>query len=120
MKVSKNSSSICNRKDRTMTNGKELEAIRRYVEETCQAFVSAHKSFRRIEFRHSEAMKGDFIKVTTVYGFAKYYDVTRFDLEMICRLICIVIAEGASREKITARELTDAEAIREVEELFYK
>ena len=71
-----------------MANGKELEAIRRYVEETCQAFVSAHKSFRRIEFRHSEAMKGDFIKVTTVYGFAKYYDVTGFDLEMICRLLC--------------------------------
>ncbi len=108
------------RKDRTMATGKELEAIRRYVEQTCQAFVSAHKSFRRIEFRHSEAMKGDFIKVTTVYGFAKYYDVTNFDMELICRLICIVIAEGASREKITARELTDAEIIKEVEELFYK
>lgn len=103
-----------------MANGKETEAIKRYVEQICQAFVSAHKSFRRIEFRHSENLKGDFIKVTTVYGFAKYYDVTNFDAETICRLICIVIAEGASREKVTARELTDAEAIREVEELFYK
>ncbi len=55
-----------------------------------------------------------------MYGFAKYYDVTGFDAETICRLICIVVAEGASREKVTARELTDAEAIREVEELFYK
>ena len=103
-----------------MTNGKETEAIRRYVEQTCQAFVSAHKSFRKIEFRHSESLKGDFIKVTTVYGFAKYYDVTGFDAETICRLICIVIAEGASRVKVTARELTDDEIIREVEELFYK
>lgn len=103
-----------------MAKGKELEAIRRYVEQTCQAFVSAHKSFRKIEFRHSESLKGDFIKVTTVYGFAKYYDVTGFDAELICRLICIVIAEGASREKITARELTDAEIIREVEELFHR
>lgn len=103
-----------------MANGKETEAIKRYVEQTCQQFVSAHKSFRKIEFRHSESLKGDFIKVTTVYGFAKYYDVTNFDAETICRLICIVVAEGASREKITARELTDAETIREVEELFYK
>ena len=103
-----------------MATGKETEAIKRYVEQTCQAFVSAHKSFRKIEFRHSESLKGDFIKVTTVYGFAKYYDVTNFDAETICRLICIVIAEGASKEKVTARELTDAEAIREVEALFYK
>lgn len=103
-----------------MANGKELETIRRYVEETCQAFVSAHESFRRIEFRHSESMKGDFIKVTTVYGFAKYYDVTGFNAELICRLVCIVIAEGASRAKVTARELTDDEAIKEVETLFCK
>lgn len=101
-----------------MANGKELEAIRRYVEGTCQAFISAHESFRKIEFRHSESIKGDFIKVTTVYGFAKYYDVTKFTLEMICRLVCIVIAEGASKTKITNRELTDLEAIREVEEFF--
>lgn len=103
-----------------MANGKELEAIRRYVEGTCQAFISAHQSFRRIEFRHSESLKGDFIKVTTVYGYAKYYDVTGFSAELICRLICIVIAEGASKEKITSRELTDIEAIKEVETLFYK
>lgn len=101
-----------------MANGKELEAIRRYVEGTCQAFISAHDSFRRIEYRHSESLNGDFIKVTTVYGFAKYYNVTKFTPEMICRLICIVVAEGASKKKITNRELMDMEAIREVEKLF--
>lgn len=104
-----------------MTNkGKEKKAIGLYVEQTCQAFISAHNDFRRVEYRHSESVNGDFIKFTTVYGFAKYYDVTNFDAQTICTLIGIVIASGASEEQITSRELTDKEAIREVEALFYK
>lgn len=93
----------------------QIEAIKRYVEEDVKAFLTAHKDIKDVQYRHRGSTGDSFLKITTAFGMAKYFDVTRLDEDDICKLICVVIVGGSPKLAIN-----DLEAIREVEELFSK
>lgn len=89
------------------------EAIKTYVEGTCAEFIKANRDFRNVEYRYGGYTENSYLKMTTAFGYAKYFDVTGLDAEGICKLICVV-ASGVS----VRLELKDLEIIREVERLF--
>lgn len=93
----------------------QIEAIRKYVEEDVKSFLTAHRDVTDIQFRHRGSTGDSFIKMSTAFGMAKYYDVTGLDTHNICVLVCVIVAGGVP--KLT---LNDLETIREVEELFAK
>lgn len=98
-----------------MTNGKRTESIKLYVEEDCQRFLAAHKDIKKIEFRHRGSVGDSFIKISTAFGTARFFDVSNMDTHTICVLIGVIVAGDKPNV-----ELTDLEVIREVEELFSK
>lgn len=95
-----------------MTDGQKQKLINKYVEETCNAFLTAWKDIVKVEYRHDRASNG-YIKVTTAFGFAIYFDVTGIDCGDICVMLCNYMSNKPSK-----RLLQDREAIREAEELF--
>lgn len=97
-----------------MTNGQKAELIGRYVDETCNAFLTAYKDVVKVEYRMDDT-KNAFIKVTTAFGFSNYYDVTDLDCGQICLMLCTMMCNGKPKRQIKDREL-----IRLVEELFVK
>lgn len=98
-----------------MSKGQEVETIRNYVEGACQHYLSAHRDITRIEFRHRHSMHDSFIKLSTAFGTARFFDITDMD----CNTICILIGVIVSGNKPNV-ELADLEVIREVEALFSK
>lgn len=95
-----------------MTNGQRQTLISKYVEETCNAFLTAHKDVLKVEYRHDDA-NNNYIKVTTAFGFAQYFDVTDLDCGQICLLLSAMM-----NNRPTKRLICDREAKREVEKLF--
>lgn len=94
-----------------MTNGQKAEMIKQWVDEAVQPFLTAHKDVVKVEYRNA-ADKG-YVKVTTAFGFANYYDVTDLDCGNICLMLCAMMVNGRPRRIIKDRELK-----REVEKLF--
>lgn len=97
-----------------MTNGQKRTLISKYVEETCNAFLTAYKDVVRVEYRTDDTNNA-FIKVTTAFGFSHYYDVTDLDCGDICLMLCSMMCNGKPKTKLKEKEL-----IRLVEELFAK
>lgn len=97
-----------------MTEGQKKTIIGKYVEETCNAYLTAYKDVVRVEYRTDDT-KNAFVKVTTAFGFANYYDVTDLDCGSICLMLCAMMVNGRPK-----RLLKDRELIRLVEELFSK
>lgn len=95
-----------------MTNGQKADIIKKYIDESCKPFLTAHKDVENVEYRHSTDSCG-YVKVTTAFGFANYYDVTDLDCGSICLMLSAMMVNGRPK-----RMLTDREAIREVEKLF--
>ena len=95
-----------------MTDGQRKAIIGKYVEETCNAFLTAYKDVVKVEYRVDDT-KNAFVKVTTAFGFSNYYDVTDLDCGQICLMLCAMMVNGRPR-----RLLTDKKAKREVEKLF--
>ena len=104
---------VC-RKDKTMTEGQKRTIIGKYVEETCNAFLTAYKDVVRVEYRVDDTNNA-FVKVTTAFGFANYFNVTDLERGDICLMLCSMMCNGRPK-----RLLTDKEAKREVEKLFAK
>lgn len=98
-----------------MTNGKKTESIKAYVEKDCQRFLAVHKDIKKIEFRHRGSVGDSFIKISTVFGTARFFDVSGMDAHTMCVLISVIVAGGSPNV-----ELADLEAIREIEEMFSK
>ena len=96
-----------------MTNGQKAEQIKAYVDEACQPFLTAYKDVVRVEYRNDG--KNGYIKVTTAFGFANYFDVTGLDEGSICLMLSAMMCNGRPK-----RLIKDREAIREVERLFSK
>lgn len=94
-----------------MTAGQKAEMIKQWVDEAVQPFLTAHKDVVKVEYR-SDGNNG-YVKVTTAFGFANYYDVTNLDCGQICIMLCVVITGTSVKTQIK-----DIEAIREVERLF--
>lgn len=89
-----------------------IEAIKRYVEQNCKAFLLGHSDVEDIEYRHRNS--GDaFIKISTAFGTANFYDVTDMQCEDICILISTIMT-GTETNRI----IRDREALREVAALF--
>lgn len=97
-----------------MTDGQKKTMVSKYVEETCNAFLTAYKDVVKVEYRVDDT-KNAFIKFSTAFGFANYYDVTDLDCGSICLMLCAVMCNGKPKRQIKDREL-----IRAVEELFSK
>ena len=97
-----------------MTDGQKKTMISKYVEETCNAFLVAHKDVVKVEYRTDDT-KNAFIKVTTAFGFANYFDVTDLDCGNICLMLCAMMCNGRPKRLLKGKEL-----IRKVEELFAK
>ncbi len=93
----------------------QIEAIKNYVENECKSFLTVHKDITNVQFRHRGSTGDSFLKISTAFGIAKYFDVTGLDEHSICVLICVIMAGGTP--KLTIR---DIEAIREVEKLFIR
>ena len=94
-----------------MTAGQKAEQIKMWIDEAVQPFLTAHKDVIRVEYR-SDGNNG-YVKVTTAFGFANYYDVTDLDCGQICLMLCTMMCNGKPKRQIKDREL-----IRAVEELF--
>ena len=97
-----------------MTDGQKKTMISKYVEENCNAFLTAYKDVVRVEYRMDDT-KNAFIKVTTAFGFANYFNVTDLECGDICLILCSMMCNGRPK-----RLLKDRELIRLVEELFAK
>lgn len=95
-----------------MTEGQRQTIINKYVEETCNAFLTAYKDVVKVEYRRDNT-KNAFIKVTTAFGFANYFDVTDLECGDICLMLCAMMCNGRPRRLLKGKEL-----IREVEKLF--
>lgn len=96
-----------------MTNGQKAEQIKMWIDEAVQPFLTAHKDVIRVEYR-SDGNNG-YVKVTTAFGFANYYDVTDLDCGSICLMLCAMMVNGKPKRLIKDREIK-----REVEKLFSK
>lgn len=94
-----------------MTNGQKAEMIKQWVDEAVQPFLTAHKDVVKVEYR-SDGNNG-YVKVTTAFGFANYYDVTDLDCGSICLMLSAMMVNGRPK-----RLIEDREAKREVERLF--
>lgn len=97
-----------------MTEGQRQTIIGRYVEEACNSFLTAYKDVVKVEYRNGNTNRA-FIKVTTAFGFANYFDVTGLECGDICLMLCSMMCNGRPK-----RLLKDKELIRLVEELFVK
>lgn len=97
-----------------MTNGQKAEIISKYINEAAQPFLTAHRDVVKVEYRYDGSNSG-YVKVTTAFGFANYYDVTDLDCGSICLMLCAMMVNGRPK-----RLLTDKEIKREVEKLFAK
>ena len=95
-----------------MTNGQKADAIKKYVEGACQAFLTAYKDVEKVEYRY-DGTKSGYVKVTTAFGFSNYYDVTDLDCGSICLMLSAMMVNGRPK-----RLIEDREAKREVEKLF--
>lgn len=93
----------------------QIEAIKNYVEREVKGYLSAHRDIKNVQYRHRGSTGDSFLKITTAFGMAKYFDVTDLDEHDICVLIAVILAGGTP--KLTVRDL---ESIREIEELFAK
>lgn len=94
-----------------MTNGQKAEVIKQYVDEACRPFLTAYKDVVNVEYRNNGT--SGFVKVTTAFGFANYFDVTDLDEGNICLMLSSMMCNGRPK-----RLIKDREAIREVEALF--
>ena len=101
------------RKDKTMTDGQKQKMISEYVEGVCNDFLIAWKDVVKVECKHDGT--SSYIKVTTAFGFANYFDVTGMECDGICAMLCNYMSNKPSRLM-----LRDREAIREAEALFSK
>lgn len=97
-----------------MTNGQKAEIISKYVNEAVQPFLTAHRDVVKVEYRYDGAKSG-YVKVTTAFGFANYFNVTDLECGDICLMLCSMMCNGRPKRLIKDREL-----IRLVEELFSK
>lgn len=93
----------------------QIEAIKNYVEREVKGYLSAHKDIEDVQYRYRGSTRDSFLKLTTAFGMARYFDVTGLDEHSICVLIAVILAGGTP--KLTVR---DFEAIREIEKLFTK
>lgn len=94
-----------------MTNGQKAEVIKQYVDEACKPFLTAYKDVINVEYRNNGT--SGFVKVTTAFGFANYFDVTGLECGQICQLLSAMMCNG--RPKMLVK---DREAKREIEKLF--
>lgn len=94
-----------------MTNGQKQQMTKGYVEGACNAFLTAYRDVEGVEYRADG--ESAYVKVTTAFGFANYYDVTGLDCGQICLMLSAMMCNGRPK-----RLLTDLEAKREVEKLF--
>ena len=97
-----------------MTAGQKRTIIGKYVEEACNAFLTAYKDVVRVEYRTDDTNNA-FIKVTTAFGFSNYFDVTDLECGDICLMLCSMMCNGRPKRLLKEKEL-----IRLVEELFAK
>lgn len=97
-----------------MTEGQKRTIIGKYVEETCNAFLTAYKDVVKVEYRVDDTNNA-FVKVTTAFGFANYFDVTDLECGDICLMLCSMMCNGRPK-----RLIKDRESIRLVELLFSK
>lgn len=97
-----------------MTNGQKAEVISKFIDEAAQPFLTAHRDVVKVEYRYDGSNSG-YVKVTTAFGFANYYDVTDLDCGSICLMLCAMMVNGKPKRLIKDREIK-----REVEKLFSK
>lgn len=97
-----------------MTAGQKKTLIGKYVEEICNSFLTAYKDVVRVEYRMDDTNNA-FIKLTTAFGFANYYDVTDLECGDICLMLCSVMCNNKPKNLLREKEL-----VRLVEELFAK
>ena len=95
-----------------MTEGQRQAIIGRYVEEACNSFLTAYKDVVKVEYRNDNTNRA-FIKVTTAFGFANYFNVTGLECGDICLMLCSMMCNGRPK-----RLIKDLEAKREIEKLF--
>lgn len=96
-----------------MANGKRVSSIKDYVESACQTFLSAHRDVEKVEYRYQASTRKAYLKLTYVYGFSNYYDVTDLTSGNLCAMLCVIVA-GAEVNKA----IKDLDMVREVEKLF--
>lgn len=97
-----------------MTNGQKQQIIKEYVEGACNDFLTGHKDVLKVEYRKDDTNNA-FLKVTTAFGFANYYDITDLDCGSICLMLSAMMCNGRPKRLLKGKEL-----IRTVEELFRK
>ncbi len=96
-----------------MANGKRLGEVKKYVDTVCNAFLTEHRDIEKVEYRYQANNNKAYLKLTYVYGFAKYFDVTDLTCGNICAMLCVIIAGAEVNTNIK-----DMDAIREIEKLF--
>lgn len=96
-----------------MANDKRMSEIKNYVEGACNAFLTAHRDIEKVEYRYQANKNKAYLKMTYVYGFANYFDVTDLTCGNICAMLCVIIAGAEVNTNIK-----DMDAIREIEKLF--
>ena len=87
--------------------------VGKYVDTVCNAFLTAHKDVEKVEYRYKGSTHRGYVKVTSAFGFANYFDVTDLDKGQICLMLSAMMVNGRPR-----RRITDKEQMREVEKLF--
>lgn len=95
-----------------MTDGQKQKIISKYVEETCNDFLTTWKDIVKVEYR-SDSKNNGYIRIITALGFNIYFDVTGLDCGSICVMLCNRMSNITPK-----KQLRDREAIREVEQLF--
>ena len=92
---------------------KRLSETKKYVDEVCNAFLTAHRDIEKVEYRYQANTNKSYLKITYVYGFANYYDVTNLTCGNLCAMLCVIIAGAEVNTTIK-----DLDEVREVEKLF--
>ena len=96
-----------------MATGKRTSDIKKYVEEVCNAFLTAHRDIEKVEYRYQASTHKAYLKLTYAYGFSNYYDVTDLTCGNLCAMLCVIIAGAEVNTTIK-----DLDKVREIEKLF--
>ena len=77
---------------------------RRYVRGNTISITSYYKMYSLdIEYRYDGAKSG-YVKVTTAFGFANYYDVNDLDCGRICMMLCAMMVNGRPKRLLTDKK----------------
>lgn len=96
-----------------MATGKRTSDIKKYVEQICNAFLTAHRDIEKVEYRYQASTHKAYLKMTYAYGFANYYDVTDLDCGNLCAMLSVIVVGAEPNNTIK-----DLDAVMEIEKLF--